>query len=131
MASTKTKSLNSRQIEVTMGERTERKRGTIISNVAFHCSRMTPHCLLIREMILKRLPAAFTVISLTFGLKVHVSIGAKPTKTEAFYYFDTDTSRLEINGILFCGSKMPSATKETPTFSRQYIWAELRYGEVP
>jgi hypothetical protein len=24
-----------------------------------------------------------------------------------------------------CGSKLPSATKETPTFSRQDIWAEL------
>jgi hypothetical protein len=30
-----------------------------------------------------------------------------------------------------CGSKMPSATKETPTFSRQDLWAELRYGNVP
>jgi hypothetical protein len=30
-----------------------------------------------------------------------------------------------------CGSKIPSATKETPTSSRQDIWAELRYGTVP
>jgi hypothetical protein len=29
-----------------------------------------------------------------------------------------------------CGFKMPSATKETPTYSRQDIWAELRYGTV-
>jgi hypothetical protein len=26
-----------------------------------------------------------------------------------------------------CGSKMPSASKETSTFSRQDIWAEFRY----
>jgi hypothetical protein len=30
-----------------------------------------------------------------------------------------------------CGSKMPSAKKETPTSLRQDIWAELRYGTVP
>jgi hypothetical protein len=30
-----------------------------------------------------------------------------------------------------CGSEKPSATKETPTSSRQDIWAELRYGNVP
>jgi hypothetical protein len=30
-----------------------------------------------------------------------------------------------------CGSKMPIATKETPTSSRQDIWAKLRYGNVP
>jgi hypothetical protein len=30
-----------------------------------------------------------------------------------------------------CGSVGPSATKETPTSSRQDIWAELRYGTVP
>jgi hypothetical protein len=30
-----------------------------------------------------------------------------------------------------CGSKMPSATKETPTSSQEDIWAELRYGNVP
>jgi hypothetical protein len=30
-----------------------------------------------------------------------------------------------------CGSKMPSASKETPTSSRQDIWAELPYGNVP
>jgi hypothetical protein len=30
-----------------------------------------------------------------------------------------------------CGSNMPSATKETPTYSLQDIWAELRYGTVP
>jgi hypothetical protein len=29
-----------------------------------------------------------------------------------------------------CGSKMPSATKETPTSSRQNIWAELRYDTI-
>jgi hypothetical protein len=29
------------------------------------------------------------------------------------------------------GSKEPSATKETPTSSRQGIWAELSYGTVP
>jgi hypothetical protein len=29
-----------------------------------------------------------------------------------------------------CGSKIPSATKETPTSSRKDIWAELRYGTV-
>jgi hypothetical protein len=29
-----------------------------------------------------------------------------------------------------CGSKMPSATEEKPTSSRQNIWAELRYGTV-
>jgi hypothetical protein len=33
--------------------------------------------------------------------------------------------------LAVCGSKMPNATKETPTFSRQDIWAELRYGTVP
>jgi hypothetical protein len=31
---------------------------------------------------------------------------------------------IDINGAI-CGSKMPSATKETPTSSRQDIWAEL------
>jgi hypothetical protein len=30
-----------------------------------------------------------------------------------------------------CGSKMSSATKETPTSQRQEILAELRYGTVP
>jgi hypothetical protein len=30
-----------------------------------------------------------------------------------------------------CGSKTPSTTKETPTSSRQDIWAKLRYGNVP
>jgi hypothetical protein len=30
-----------------------------------------------------------------------------------------------------CGSKMPSATKETPKSSRQDIWTKLRYGNVP
>jgi hypothetical protein len=30
-----------------------------------------------------------------------------------------------------CSFKMPSATKETPIFSRQDNWAELRYGTVP
>jgi hypothetical protein len=30
-----------------------------------------------------------------------------------------------------CSSKMPSATEETPTSSRQDIWAELRYGTIP
>jgi hypothetical protein len=30
-----------------------------------------------------------------------------------------------------CGSKMPSATKETPASSRHDIWAELRYGTIP
>jgi hypothetical protein len=30
-----------------------------------------------------------------------------------------------------CGSKTPSTTKETPTFSRQDIRAKLRYGNVP
>jgi hypothetical protein len=30
-----------------------------------------------------------------------------------------------------CGSKTPSATKETPTFYRHDTWAELRYGTVP
>jgi hypothetical protein len=30
-----------------------------------------------------------------------------------------------------CSSKMPSATKETPTSSRQDIRAELRYGTIP
>jgi hypothetical protein len=30
-----------------------------------------------------------------------------------------------------CGSKMPSATKETPLSSRQDIWTEHRYGTVP
>jgi hypothetical protein len=32
--------------------------------------------------------------------------------------------------VLICGSKMPSATKETPTSSRRDIWAKLRYGTV-
>jgi hypothetical protein len=30
-----------------------------------------------------------------------------------------------------CGPEMPSATKETPTSSRQEIWAQLRNGNVP
>jgi hypothetical protein len=30
-----------------------------------------------------------------------------------------------------CGSKMPIATKQTPTSSRQDTRAELRYGDVP
>jgi hypothetical protein len=30
-----------------------------------------------------------------------------------------------------CGSKMSSATKETPTSPRHDIWAKLRYGTVP
>jgi hypothetical protein len=30
-----------------------------------------------------------------------------------------------------CGSKEPSATKETLASSRQDIWAELRYGTIP
>jgi hypothetical protein len=30
-----------------------------------------------------------------------------------------------------CGSKMLSATNETPASSRQDIWAELRYGTLP
>jgi hypothetical protein len=30
-----------------------------------------------------------------------------------------------------CGSKTPNTTKETPTSSRQDIWAKLRYGNVP
>jgi hypothetical protein len=30
-----------------------------------------------------------------------------------------------------CGSKIPSATKETPTSSRQDIRAVLRYGTIP
>jgi hypothetical protein len=30
-----------------------------------------------------------------------------------------------------CGSKAPSTTKETPTSSRQDIWAALRCGNVP
>jgi hypothetical protein len=30
-----------------------------------------------------------------------------------------------------CGFKTPSTTKETPTSSRQDIWAKLRYGNVP
>jgi hypothetical protein len=36
---------------------------------------------------------------------------------------------IEINGVLFAVSKMPSATKVTPT-SRQNIWAEIRFGTV-
>jgi hypothetical protein len=30
-----------------------------------------------------------------------------------------------------CGSKMPSATKETPTSPQKVIWATLRYGNLP
>jgi hypothetical protein len=30
-----------------------------------------------------------------------------------------------------CGSKTPSTLKETPTSSRPYTWAELRYSTVP
>jgi hypothetical protein len=29
-----------------------------------------------------------------------------------------------------CGFKKPSATKETPAFSQQDIWAELRHGTL-
>jgi hypothetical protein len=49
--------------------------------------------------------------------------------TEFFKWREMATDRNQLRAI--CSSKMPSATKETPTSSRQDIFAELRYGNVP
>jgi hypothetical protein len=49
--------------------------------------------------------------------------------TEFFKWLEISTDRGQ--GHAACGSKMPSATEETPTSTRQDIWAEPRYGTVP
>jgi hypothetical protein len=49
--------------------------------------------------------------------------------TECFKWHEIGADRNQWRVI--CGSKMPSATKETPTSSRQDIWVELRYVTKP
>jgi hypothetical protein len=68
---------------------------------------------------------------------MHIDTGATPSETEAMYFppprrlnSDAGTSRQDVLDAAY-DFKMPSAVKETPTSSRQDIWAELRYDTVP
>jgi hypothetical protein len=88
---------------VTMGERTERKRGTVKHEHG--CSLYADDVVFFfntRERILKKVPAVYAHL-LHFGLTMHIGFGTTPSKTEAMFfppprrlYSKAKTSRLNV-----------------------------------
>jgi hypothetical protein len=75
-----------RENGVTMGERAERKRGTIKNE--YGCSLYADDAVFFfntRDDLVKGASCLYAHL-LKFGLTMHIGIGATPSKTEAMYF---------------------------------------------
>jgi hypothetical protein len=66
---------------------------------------------------------------MNWGLILKKTFQSYDLRTEFTKWREILAGRIQWRAV--CGSKMPIATKETPTSSRQDIWAELRYETAP
>jgi hypothetical protein len=87
-----------------------------------------------RHWELKKARACARLLSDRFQIPVleHRHANAS-SNTAATYAMATAMVAVRMAGTerVICGSITPSTTKETPTSSRQDIWAKLQYGNVP
>jgi hypothetical protein len=96
-----------RENVVTMGERIERKRGTIKHEQGSSMYADDALFFFNTRDELKRVAGHLHAHLLKFRLTIHIGTGATPSKSEAMYfppprrlYSDADTSRLDVLGYL-------------------------------
>jgi hypothetical protein len=105
------------------------------TKMAVQCSLMTPHYPFTLEPVLKQLSSCIYEHLLKFGIKMHIGIGALPSKTEAMHfppprrlYSDTETLRLDVldDSDILLASSILRRNSDTSVRSSVILWPHCR-----